>query len=82
MDSFIKMFKDFKALVKNQTRNKIKIFRSDNGGKYILNEFFNFCNKEGIMKETIVPYTPKQNGVPKRKNKFGRMLWLKNMNQL
>jgi len=29
------MFKDFKALIENQTGKKIKVFRSDNGGEYM-----------------------------------------------
>ena len=48
---------------------KIKIFRFDNGGEYILNEFINFCKKERTKKETIVPYNSKQNGVAKIKNR-------------
>ena len=63
------MFKEFKALVENQTRKKIKIFRSDNGGEYISKEFIDFCKKESIKKETIVPYTLEQNGVVERKNR-------------
>lgn len=27
------------------------------------------CKKEGIKKETIVPYTPEHNGLSKRKNR-------------
>src|SRR5699024_7699133 len=67
-DEAFYMFKEFNALVENQTRKKIKIFRSDNDGEYISNEFINFCKKEGIKKETIVRYTPEQNGVVERKN--------------
>jgi len=66
-DESFKMFKDFKALVENQTRKEIKIFRSNNGGVYILKEFTNSCKKEGINKEMIMPYTPKQNRVVERK---------------
>lgn len=33
------------------------------------NEFINFCKKEGVKKETIVPFTPKQNGLAERKNR-------------
>ena len=31
-----------------------------------MNEFNNFCKKEGIKKEMIVPYNPEQNGVAER----------------
>ena len=52
------MFKDFKALIENQTGKKIKVFRSDSGGEYTSNEFIDFCKQAGIKKETIVPYNP------------------------
>jgi hypothetical protein len=62
-------FQEFKALVENQTRKKIKVLRSDNGGEYTSNEFNDFCAREGIKREVIVPYNPQQNGVVERKNR-------------
>jgi IS30 family transposase len=62
-------FQEFKALVENQTRKKIKVLRSDNGGEYTSNEFNDFCVREGIKREVTVPYNPQQNGVAERKNK-------------
>ena len=47
----------------------MKALRSDNGGEYILNEFKDFCSKEGIQRELIVPHNPQQNGVAERKNR-------------
>jgi len=44
-----------KTLVENKIGNKIKVFRFENGGEYISNELIEFCKKEGIKKETIVP---------------------------
>jgi hypothetical protein len=32
------------------------------------NEFKDFCNKEGIQRELIVPHNPQQKGVAERKN--------------
>ena len=40
--------KDFKALVETQTRKKIKILRTDNGGDYINKYVHNICRKAGI----------------------------------
>ena len=68
MDEAFDMLKDF-GTNQNQIGNKIKIFRSKNGGEYISNEFIYFCKKEGINKETSVPYNLEQNGVDERKNK-------------
>jgi hypothetical protein len=41
-------FKEFKALVENQTENKIKVLRTDNGGEFCENEFEEYCKKCGI----------------------------------
>jgi hypothetical protein len=51
-------FQEFKALVENQTGKKIKVLRSDNVGEYTSNEFNDFCAREGIKREVIVPYNP------------------------
>ena len=38
-DEVFRKFKELKAVIENHTENKIKIFQSDNGGEFILNEF-------------------------------------------
>eukprot|EP00253_Pinus_taeda_P013028 PITA_13028 len=38
-------FKEFKALVENQTEKKIKVLRTDNGGEFCSKEFEEFCKK-------------------------------------
>ena len=49
------MFKEFKALIENHIENKIKIFRSDNGGEFTLNEFKDLCKDSGIKRELTTP---------------------------
>jgi transposase InsO family protein len=61
-------FKEFKALVENQTEKKIKVLRTDNGGEFYGNEFKEFCKKCGIARQKTTPYTPQQNGVVERMN--------------
>jgi hypothetical protein len=39
-------FKEFKALVENQKRKKIKVMRSNNRGEYTSNEF-NYSTRRG-----------------------------------
>jgi transposase InsO family protein len=51
-------FKEFKALVENQTEKKIKVLRTDNGGEFCANEFEEFCKKCGIARQKTTPYTP------------------------
>ena len=62
-------FKEFKALVENQTEKKIKVLMTDNGGEFCSKEFEEFCKKCGIARQKTTPYTPQQNGVAERMNK-------------
>ncbi len=41
-------FKEYKALVDNQTDMKIKTLKSDNGGEFVLKKFDNFLHECGI----------------------------------
>ena len=43
-------FCEFKALVEKDSGKQVKALRRDNGGEYILNEFKDFCSKEGIQR--------------------------------
>lgn len=49
-DQTFDMFKDFMALVKNETNLKIKMLRLNNGGEYVSNEFNDFYAKHGIKR--------------------------------
>jgi transposase InsO family protein len=64
----VEKFKEFKDLVENQTKNKIKVLRMDNGGEFYKNEFKEFYKKCGIERQKNTPYTPQQNGVIERMN--------------
>jgi transposase InsO family protein len=66
---FFDMFKEFKALVENQTEKRIKVSRIDNGGELYDNEFEEFCKKCGISRHKTNPCTPQQNGVAERMNR-------------
>jgi transposase InsO family protein len=55
-DEVFNRFREFRALVENQTWKKIKILRSDNGGEYTSNEFRDFCKEAGIKREMTVPF--------------------------
>jgi transposase InsO family protein len=56
-------FKEFKALVENLSKRKIKKPRSANGGEYTSNKFGSFCIDDGIKRDLTTPYNPQQNGV-------------------
>ncbi|KAJ1525556.1 hypothetical protein ONE63_010361 [Megalurothrips usitatus] len=62
-------FKQFKAVVENQTDLKIKIFRTDNGGEYVSKDFESHLKLCGIIHQTSTPHSPQQNGTSERANK-------------
>lgn len=67
-DIYLK-FVEFKALVKNETSQKNKSLRIDNGGEYVSNSFKELCSKEGIRSNFTAPHNPQKNGVTERKNR-------------
>ena len=68
-DESFDMFKRYKTEVENQKDRKIKILRSDRGGKYFPNDFSKFCEEYGIIHQSSAPYTPQENGLAERKNR-------------
>eukprot|EP00253_Pinus_taeda_P027603 PITA_27603 len=67
-DEAFENFKAFKALVENESDCKIKCLRSDRGGEFTSDEFFNFCEKHGIKRQFSTARTPQRNGVVERMN--------------
>ena len=62
-------FKEYKALVEQETGRRIGKLRTDGGGEYTSMEFLAYLHKEGIVKETTTPHTPQSNGVSERTNR-------------
>lgn len=50
-------FQFYKARVELELREKIKCNRTNNGREYIVKEFDEFYNQEGIKKQFIIAYT-------------------------
>ena len=48
------MFKEFRALVENQTGKKIKVLTIDNGEEFCRKEFEEFCKKCGIARRRLL----------------------------
>ena len=55
-------FQEWKALVKNENGEHIKIFHSDNGGEYTPESFAHYLCNEGINHQTTGPHTSAENG--------------------
>eukprot|EP00253_Pinus_taeda_P027941 PITA_27941 len=63
------VFKQFRALVENNTGRTIKCLRIDNGGEFTSKEFDSYCKDAGIERHKTTVYTPQQNGVAECMNK-------------
>ena len=66
-DEAIDAFRKYKTEVENQLEKKIKMIRSDRGGEYE-SPFPKICIENGIVQQTMAPYSPQSNGIAKRKN--------------
>jgi hypothetical protein len=64
------IFWRFKKNVENKSRCKIQSIRSDNGTEYTSSEFNLYCEEAGIEHQFTAPYTPEQNGVSERRNRY------------
>ena len=64
------VFLKFKKLVENESGCNIQVLRSDNGKEYTYGEFNSFCEEAGIKHQLTTPYTPQQNGVSERRNRY------------
>lgn len=65
----LQAFKDYKRKVENQTGQRIKKLRTDNGREYLSKDFNSFLREEGVQRQLSVEYTPQQNGVAERANR-------------
>src|SRR5436190_17990716 len=69
-DEALDYFKIYKAEVENQLERKIRRLRSDRGGEYFPLTFDEFYEEHGIIHEMTALYSPRSNGVAKRKNRM------------
>eukprot|EP00253_Pinus_taeda_P007621 PITA_07621 len=63
------VFKQFRALVENNTGKTIKCLRTDNGGEFTSKEFDNHSKDAGIERHKTTVYTSQQNGVVEHMNR-------------
>ncbi|KAF3662700.1 Histone H2AX [Capsicum annuum] len=68
-DEAIDAFRQYKTEVENQLEKKIKMIRSDRGGKYE-SPFAEICVENGIVHQTTDLYSPQSNGCGKEKPNF------------
>ena len=63
-------FTQFYKMVQTQYKQCIQVLRSDNGGEYINANMKTFFVEKGLIHQTSCAYTPEQNGVAERKNRY------------
>ena len=64
------VFRSFHHMIVTQSNAHIKVIRSDNGREYFKTELIKFMNSKGILHQTTCLYSPQQNGVAERKNRY------------
>lgn len=62
-------FKRFLAEVENQRDRNLKVLRTDRGREYLSDQFRQFSEERGIIRQLSIPHTPQQNGVAERRNR-------------
>ncbi|UYV60351.1 hypothetical protein LAZ67_1000907 [Cordylochernes scorpioides] len=65
----LEKFKEFVKIVRTETGNKLKRFRTDNGTEFLNKNFSDYLKSLGIVHELTAPYTPEQNGISERDNR-------------
>ncbi|KAG8502566.1 hypothetical protein CXB51_001088 [Gossypium anomalum] len=68
-DKVLGVFLKWKTMIENQTGKKIKRLRTDNGGEYKSDPFFDVCQEYGIVRHFTVRDTPQQNRVAEHMNR-------------
>ena len=58
--------RDVIAMLEHQSGLKVKRLRSDNSLEFINSTMNKFCQRNGIIHETTLPYLPQQNGIAER----------------
>ena len=64
------IFWRFKKNVENQSSCRIQAIRSNNVKECTSSEFNLYCEVAGIEHQLTAPYTPEQNGVSERRNRY------------
>ncbi|KAL7606186.1 hypothetical protein Lser_V15G18147 [Lactuca serriola] len=64
----VDLIKKCVVMIKNQTNEKVKALRTDNGMEFKNAVLDHFCAEKGIMRQYSAIRTPQQNGVAERRN--------------
>uniref|UniRef100_A0A4Y0BLU3 Retrovirus-related Pol polyprotein from transposon TNT 1-94 n=1 Tax=Anopheles funestus TaxID=62324 RepID=A0A4Y0BLU3_ANOFN len=62
--------REFVSFCATQFGKVPKVMRSDGGGEYISHDLQTFLRQKGIVNQFSSPYSPQQNGIAERKNRY------------
>ncbi|CAI7930401.1 unnamed protein product [Closterium sp. NIES-54] len=65
----VAVLKEWMPRAQRESRHKVKVIRTDNGGEFIGAHFEAVLKKKGIQHQLTVPYNPQQNGVAEHFNR-------------
>ncbi|KAI3797394.1 hypothetical protein L1987_32650 [Smallanthus sonchifolius] len=68
-DETTEILKSFNLRVENQSNQKVKTIRCDQGTEFKNQTLNCFCENKGIQRQYCAPRTPQQNGVAERRNR-------------
>ena len=54
----LEKFKEFAAITTNQSGQRIRTLRTDNGGEYVSEEFTTYLKLKGIHHQLTLPHSP------------------------
>lgn len=62
-DDAFETFMKFRTFVEKNSKEQVKVLRTDRGGEFCSNQFNSYCEENGITMHYTTPYSPQQNGV-------------------
>ena len=62
-DQVLGKFKEWHAMVENESRRKLKMVRSNRGGEFTSGEYNSYYKSHEIKRQKPTPHTPKENTV-------------------
>lgn len=65
----MKFLKNFNLIVEKQSRNDIKMLKTNGGDEYNSMKYDILCKDEVIIHIVVAPYTPQHNWIRERRNK-------------
>jgi transposase InsO family protein len=67
-DQAAETIKQYQLVAEAETRQRLKLFRTDRGGEFTSIEFAEYYAEKGVRRQLTVAYSPQQNEVVERRN--------------